>query len=126
MFDQLGGEPALRPIIDRFVDRVFEDVMIGFHFQSASRARVREKEYEFAAVHLGANIEYTGRPIADAHRKHAIMGGQFMRRLQILKDTLVEFDVPEHIREHWIRHTESLREHVTRDLAGRCEPETRS
>jgi len=122
MFDELGGEPVLRAIIDRFVDRVFDDVMIGFHFRNASRARIKEKEYEFAAQQLGAGIAYTGRPIDEAHRRHAIMGGQFMRRLQILKDTLAEFGVPEHVRRHWIEHTESLRSLVTKDSAGRCEP----
>jgi len=123
MFDELGGEPVLRRIIEHFVDRVFDDVMIGFHFRNASKARIKEKEYEFAAQHLGAKIEYSGRAIDEAHRRHPIMGGQFMRRLQILKDTLAEFEVPEHIRAHWILHTESLRELVTKDSAGRCEPE---
>jgi hemoglobin len=107
LFDELGGEPVLRKIIDRFVDRLFADVMIGFHFQasSVSRERIKEKEYEFAARHLGAPLEYTGRPIDAAHRRHAIMSGHFMRRLQILKDTLDEFAVPESVRRHWVEHT---------------------
>jgi len=107
LFDQLGGEPVLRKIVDRFVDRLFDDVMIGFLFQasSVSRDRIKQKEYEFAAQHLGAPVEYTGRPIAAAHRRHAIMTGHFMRRLQILKDTLAEFGVPESVRQHWVEHT---------------------
>ena len=122
LFDELGGEPVLRRIIDRFVDRVFDDVMIGFFFRNASRERIKAKEYEFAAHHLGAAIEYTGRPLAAAHGRHPIMGGQFMRRLQILKETLEEFSVPERVREHWIRHTEELRPLITRDEGGRCDP----
>jgi hemoglobin len=123
LFDQLGGEPALRRIIDRFVDREFDDVMIGFFFRNASRERVKAKEYEFAARHLGAEIAYTGRPIAEAHAAHPIMGGQFMRRLQILKETLEELAVPEHIRQHWLEHTEKLRPAITRNPGGRCDPE---
>jgi truncated hemoglobin YjbI len=122
LFDDLGGEPVLRRIIDRFVDRVFDDVMIGFFFRNASRERIKAKEYEFAAQHLGAGVEYTGRPLAAAHGRHPIMGGQFMRRLQILKDTLEEFSVPEHVREHWIRHTEELRPLITGDHGGLCDP----
>lgn len=123
LFEELGGEPALRRIIDRFVDRVFDDVMIGFFFRNASRERIKDKEYEFAARHLGADIAYTGKPIAEAHAAHPIMGGQFMRRLQILKQTLEEEGVPEHIREHWLSHTEKLRSLVTRDAGGRCDPD---
>jgi truncated hemoglobin YjbI len=122
LYDELGGEPALRAIVDRFVDRVVDDVMIGFFFHSVSRERLKEKEFEFAARHLGADVAYTGRSIQQAHSRHPIMGGQFMRRLQILKETLEEFGVPEHIREHWLAHTESLRGQVTRDSAGNCDP----
>lgn len=122
LFDDLGGEPALRQIIDRFVDRVFDDVMIGFFFRNARRERIKQKEYEFAAHHLGADVPYTGRPIDEAHRAHPIMGGQFARRLMILKETLEAAGVPEHVKRHWLAHTESLRPLVTADATRECDP----
>jgi len=123
LFEDLGGEPVLRQIIDRFVDRVFDDVMIGFFFRNARRERVKQKEYEFAAQHLGAGTPYTGRAIDDAHRAHPIMGGQFARRLTILKETLDAAGVPEHVKRHWIEHTESLRPLVTADAGRECDPD---
>jgi len=121
MFEELGGEPALRRIIDRFVDRVFDDTMIGFFFRNVSRERVKAKEYEFAARHLGADVPYTGRPLAEAHAPHRIMGGQFMRRLVILKETLEESGVPPHIIEHWISHTERLQNVITGTEGPKCD-----
>ena len=123
LFEDLGGEAALRPIIDRFVDRVFDDVMIGFFFRAARRERIKQKEYEFAAQHLGAGIAYTGRPLDEAHRAHPIMGGQFARRLMILKETLEAANVPEHVRKHWLAHTESLRPLITADVGRECDAE---
>src|SRR5215216_3439556 len=123
LFEDLGGEPALRAIIDRFVDRVFDDVMIGFFFRNARRERIKQKEYEFAAQHLGAGTPYTGRAIAEAHRAHPIMGGQFARRLTILKNTLEEAGVPEHVKAHWLAHTEALRPLVTADSGRECDPD---
>ncbi len=122
LFDELGGEAVLRRVVNVFVDRVFDDAMIGFFFRTASRERVKEKEYEFAARHLGADVAYTGRPLRDAHAAHPIMGGQFNRRLEILRTTLVEMGVPERVRDHWLRHTEQLRAQVTRDLGSACDP----
>ncbi|MEZ4372598.1 MAG: group 1 truncated hemoglobin [Polyangiaceae bacterium] len=104
LFEQLGGEPKLRAIIDRFVDRVFDDIMIGFFFRRANRDRIKAKEYEFAAAHLGADVEYTGRPLAEAHAAHPIMGGQFLRRLKILEEVLDEFEVPPEVKRHWVLH----------------------
>lgn len=122
MYDELGEE-RLRAIIAEFVDRIFDDVMIGFFFRHADRERIKAKEFEFAAAHLGGPVTYSGRPIDKAHRAHPIMGGQFMRRLHILKQVLEAHAVPEPIREHWLGHTEALRPLVTRDSGGRCDPD---
>ena len=120
LFDQLGGEPVLRAIIDRFVDRVIADTMIGFFFARVNKERLKQLEYEFAAEHLGANVAYSGRPIQVAHHRHAIMGGQFRRRLVLLKETLAEFRVPENVALHWVAHTLALESSVTPDADGRC------
>ena len=48
------------------------------------------------------------------------MGGQFERRLHLLKQTLNEADVPVDVVEHWLAHTERLRAVVTRDPRGHC------
>jgi len=118
LFDELGGEPTLRKIVHRFVERLFSDLMIGFFFQRANRARIEEKEYEFAAAHLGAPVEYTGRPLEAAHRPHRIFDGQFQRRLTILRETLEEFGVSERVRDHFLAHTLSLRDRI---VVGACE-----
>lgn len=124
MFEELGGEPVLRGIVSQFVDRMFEDPMIGFFFRKANRQRVKDKEYELAAGHLGGAVEYTGRPIREAHAVHPIMGGQFARRLELLRETLVLSGAPERVIRHWLAHTESLRALVTRDASGECNAPT--
>jgi truncated hemoglobin YjbI len=122
LFEAVGGEVGLRAIVERFVDRIFDDVMIGYLFRAADRERVKAKEFEFAARHLGAPIAYTGRPLGEAHRAHRITGGQFMRRLQILKDVLAEFAVAPEVREHWLKHTLSLQTQITDNALDECDP----
>ena len=120
-FDRLGGEAGVKAIIDAFIDKVFDDVMIGFHFRGASRARVKLLEYQHAARFLGADVPYTGRRLAKAHGPHRILGGQFMRRLKILDDVLRAHGVPEPIRAAWIAHNESLRSLITSDAGSDCD-----
>ena len=67
----------MRAIVNAFIDRVFEDRMIGFFFRNADRARIKEMEYQLAGSFLGADIKYTGRPLGKAHVNHPIMGGHF-------------------------------------------------
>jgi truncated hemoglobin YjbI len=120
LYEELGGEPALRRIVDRFVDRIMDDVMIGYLFRSVQRERLKDKEFEHAAEHLGAGIAYTGRPLDVAHRQHRIRGGQFMRRLTILESTLDELGVPSRVKAHWIARTLELRPLITADEGGAC------
>lgn len=122
LYEQLGGEAKLRQILDAFIDRVFEDRMIGFFFRSADKRRIKEMEFQLTARFLGAGVEYQGRPLDEAHAKHPIMGGQFARRLQILRETLDYYGVPRHIQDVWIQHTESLRPLITKDAGSDCDP----
>jgi len=124
LFDRIGGD-RLREVITEFYRRVFGDVMIGFMFARAERQRLIDKEWELVAALLGApGVKYTGRPMRAAHAQHTIFGGQFERRLQILRDTLAAYDVDPEIREAWIAHTESLRAQITRDRGSECEDAT--
>ena len=124
LYEELGGEPALKQIIDRFIDRVVSDRMIGFHFNGVDRDVLKKREFEFAAQHLGANIQYTGRPLEEAHKKkHHIFDGQFLRRLAILKETLAELQAPPRVVDHWVAHTESLRDRIIR---GPCDEQNPS
>ena len=120
LYDELGGEAALGRIVDRFVDRMFDDVMIGYLFRAVRRERIKDKEFEHAAEHLGAGIAYTGKPLDAAHRPHVIRGGQFMRRVRILESTLDELGAPERVKTHWIARTLELRSLVTADEGDVC------
>ncbi len=119
-FETLGGEPKLRAIVNDFVDRCFDDLMIGFLFQRADRDRIKRFEYEHAAEHLGGPTRYTGRPLDEAHGPHRIFGGQFARRRKILLDTLADHGAPAQVVDAWIAHQESLRGLITRDAGSDC------
>jgi len=121
LFEQLGAEPKLRAIVDDFVDRCFDDVMIGFLFTRAERSRIKRFEYEHAAKHLGAPVEYGGRALDEAHRAHRIFGGQFDRRRQILIETLRDHDAPQEVLDAWIAHQDSLRALITKDSDSNCQ-----
>lgn len=119
-FDELGGEPTLRAIVDDFVDRCFDDTMIGFLFQRADRDRIKRFEYQHAAEHLGGPATYEGRPLDEAHGPHRIFGGQFARRRQILIETLRDHGAPTEVIDAWVAHQESLRPLITKDSDSNC------
>ena len=120
LYAKIGGD-KLREVITDFYARVFPDVMIGFMFAGKDKQRLIDKEWELAATFLGApDVKYTGRPIRTAHANVAIFGGQFERRLQILRETMRDHDVDPDVQRVWIEHTQALRSQVTRDAGSEC------
>jgi hemoglobin len=120
LFDKIG-EPKLRAVLADFYDRVFRDVMIGFMFAGKDRRHLIDREYELTAKFLGApGVVYTGQPIRTAHARHTIFGGQFERRLQILRETLADHAVDAEVCQVWIDHTLALRSQVTHDRGSEC------
>jgi len=119
-FERLGGEAVLRPLIDAFVDRCFDDVMIGFHFRKADRERVKRFEYQHAARFFGADVVYEGRALTKAHGAHPILGGQFMRRRQLLLETARAHGMPDDLVDAWLAHQDALRGEITQQVGSGC------
>jgi hemoglobin len=114
------GEAKLREVITDFYRRVFGDVMIGFMFEGKNRQHLIDREYEFTANLLGADIKYTGRPMRAAHAQAPIFGGHFERRLQILRETMRDHAVDADVQRVWIDHTLALRAQITPDKGSEC------
>jgi hemoglobin len=112
---------ALAAIIDRFVAKMVRDPMIGFFFAKVDTVRLAQLEYEHAAELLGiGEVRYSGRTLRAAHAPHRIMGGQFARRREILRQVLVAHDVPAEIQARWLAGIDALREEITRDPGSEC------
>jgi hemoglobin len=121
LFDQIGGD-ELRAVITDFYARVFSDVMIGFMFQGKNRQYLIEREYELTSALLGApGASYSGLPMRAAHARLTIFGGQFERRMQILRETMRDHGVAAEVQQAWIDHQLSLRSQITRDRGSECD-----
>src|SRR6185436_12447391 len=95
--------------------------MIGFMFRGKDRQHLIDREYELTAALLGApGVTYTGRPMRAAHARHTIFGGQFERRLQIMRETMRDHGVAPEVQQAWIDHQLSLRSQITRDRGSEC------
>lgn len=120
LYARIGPE-KLRAVVTDFYARVFGDVMIGYMFAGKDRRRLIDREFELAATFLGApDVKYTGRPMRTAHAGVSIFGGQFERRLQILREAMAAHDVDPEVQRVWIEHTQALRSQVTRDTGSEC------
>jgi len=112
-FDRIGGEQALRAIVDDFIDRVSRDMIVGFFFQGKDLGRIAAREYELAAERMGGPARYSGRPLDAAHGKLGINRGHLRRRLVILQAVLRAHGVDDAVAEAWVAHERGLEPQIT-------------
>lgn len=112
-WERLGGAEGVGAALREFLDRVFDDLIIGFLFAGKDKERILRHEIELAATHLGGPPGYHGRGIGSVHRPLRINRGQFRRRLAILRTVLRDRGAPEDVVERWIAHDRKLESVVT-------------
>jgi hemoglobin len=114
LFDDMGGEAALRDVLRALYDRLFDDVMVGFLFAGKDKAALIEHQLWFTARFLGGPSRYTGKSLPDAHAPLPLLPGHFDRRHHLLKQVLAEKNVPAHVAAEWLRVDASLKGAILR------------
>lgn len=113
-------ETVVRAVTRELVARMARDPMIGFFFARADLERLADLEYQHAARALGLPVRYEGRSLEAVHYPKRIFGGQFDRRLVILRGCLERHGLPEPVRARWLEHEASLRDRIVRPGAPDC------
>lgn len=111
----LGSEARVLAILKDLYRRLSADTMVGFFFDGKNLDAIAEKQAEFLLRAMGARSSYSGKAPASAHLGLApILPGHFDRRLQILRQTLLDHGLPnEHI-ETWIDFENAFRATIVR------------
>jgi hemoglobin len=112
LYEAIGGEPAVRDVIARLYELLFDDPIVGFLFEGKDRAHIVELQTAFTCGFLGGPQRYTGKPLPEAHAALPLLPGHFDRRHRLLDQVLREKSVPEEVRRVWLRIDESLRPSV--------------
>jgi truncated hemoglobin YjbI len=109
LYDDMGGEPAVRAVLRTLYDRLFADLLVGFLFAGKDKEQLIEHQLWFTARFLGGPSRYTGRSLPDAHAALPLLPGHFDRRHHLLAQALAEHHVPEQVAREWLRVDQSLR-----------------
>ena len=103
-----GGLDGMRATLEHFYRRVFNDPMIGYLFVGQDLQRLVTRELEWTARAVGADIDYQGQPLAQAHQRHPIRRGHFHRRNQLLLESVEQCGLPPEVSLWWRAHSVAL------------------
>jgi len=115
LYDDIGGAPAVRAILDTFYPRVIADPLLSAFFLGVDIERLKQHQEAYMAMALGGPNRYAGRSLHDAHARTRRRGADqdvFDRYLMVFKGVLVDRGVP-HAKIHlWLAVFERAREQI--------------
>lgn len=104
LFQRIGGDAALGPLVDEFYQRIVEDEELAPFFAHSPMERIRSMQREFLTVALGGDPVYQGRPLAHVHHGMGIKPHHFQLFVDHLAAVLRSRDIPEKEMSEVIAH----------------------
>jgi len=115
LYEDLGGANALDAVVDAFYQKVLADERVNGFFDQTDMERQAKKQKAFLAFAFGGPNNYTGKKMSDGHA-HLVSRGlddsHVDAIIEILGNTLVEFNVPAEKIQEVAAIAESVRHHV--------------
>lgn len=95
LYDRLGRYDGIRAVVDAFYDRLLVDEGLGPFFEDADMEKLRETQTEFLCEATGGPETYDAEPVREAHLHVPFTPKHIQRAIDLLYETLDEFDVPD-------------------------------
>ena len=95
LYDRLGGEAAIKAVVDEFVGNVGADTRINKYFANANLDRLKGHLVNQIGQASGGPQQYTGRDMKTAHAGMGIDGPAFDALVEDLVKALDKFGVLE-------------------------------
>jgi hemoglobin len=94
LYSRLGGKPAIRLVVEDFVQNVAEDRRINGFFGTTNIPRLKRLLVEQICQASGGPCRYSGRSMRAAHRRLGIGNADFNALVQDLGRSLNKYGVP--------------------------------
>jgi hemoglobin len=98
LYNDLGGDDAIKAALDRFYVKVLDDPRVSVYFDGLDVDRIKAKQLDFLAMAFGGPNRYDGRDLRRAHslpRERGLDEEGYQVFMGHFRDTLDELDVPE-------------------------------
>jgi hemoglobin len=94
LFARLGGDGAVKAVVDRFYQRVIDDPDLAAYFAGVELSVLRRHQVAFISQATGGPADYDGLEMKAAHERLSVTGPAFDRVVEHLVATLQEKGIP--------------------------------
>jgi hemoglobin len=119
LFDRIGGEAVLRPVVARVVDRTAADPRSHHHFDGVRLSYLKDSIYKFICRLGGGGCDYDGETMQRTHSHLRIRASEFDALVQVMREELDRAQVPQGPKNELLRKLAPLK----RDIVGGAPPD---
>lgn len=98
-YERVGGQPAIREVVERFYARVLDDEELAPYFVDADIAQVKRHQVLLLSQVLGGPAGYDGRDLGEAHRGLGITSDHYDKVVGYLVAVLTELGADDELLE---------------------------
>lgn len=95
LYERLGRRDGIRAVVDDFYDRLVADPDLGPFFEDADVEKLRRTQTDFLCESAGGPETYDATPVREAHLHVPFEPSHIERAVELLYESLAEFDVPD-------------------------------
>jgi hemoglobin len=94
LFERIGGEATLRPVIARLIERTAANPASHAHFDGIHMSYLEDSVYKFVCQKTGGGCDYDGETMERTHAGLGIQPSEFERMVRVLREELDRAGVP--------------------------------
>ncbi|HET9545270.1 MAG TPA: group 1 truncated hemoglobin [Gaiellaceae bacterium] len=95
IFDRYGGFATVRKIVSAFYDKVLDSPLLVHHFENVDMRRLVDHQARFVSSVMGGPASYSDNHLRRIHERHRITTEEFREMVDLLEETLEDFDFAE-------------------------------
>lgn len=121
LYDRIGGRPALERAHKIFYDKLYAHPWLKGYFEGIDQTKIENQQSDFIAQITGGPKEFGGRMPHHAHAHIFISEELFLIRNDLLRESLIEAEVPEKEREEWLNVDRAFKRAVVKKSLEQCQ-----
>ncbi len=114
LFERLGGEAKLRPVVARVIDRTAADPRSHHHFEGVRLPYLKDSIYKFLCRVSGGDCDYDGETMQRTHAHLHVRASEFDALVQVMREELDRAGVDEAAKNDLLRRLAPFK----RDIVG--------
>ena len=91
-FERYGGFAAISKVVSAFYDKVLDSPELSKYFETIDMRRQIDHQTKFMASLMGGPASFTNQELERAHARYSITRAEFDEMLELLKESLEDFD----------------------------------